>query len=136
MKALDEIKQKSINALVIFLGSFGTEGPISILAEKFDGTVMFVAASEETGKDLINGRGDAYCGMLNASYNIGLRNLKSYIPEYPVGIPSEIADMIKDFIPIARIILGLKYLTIFSFGPRTEDFLACNAPIKCLYDIG
>jgi L-fucose isomerase-like protein len=38
--------------------------------------------------------------------------------------------------PIARIILGLKKLKIFSFGPRPQDFLACNAPIKCLYDIG
>lgn len=136
IKALNEIKQNNINALVIYLGNFGPEGPTTILAEKFDGPVMFVAASEETGKDMINGRGDAYCGMLNASYNIGLRNLKPYIPEYPVGIPSEVAEMIKDFIPIARIILGLKRLKIFSFGPRPQDFLACNAPIKALYDIG
>jgi L-fucose isomerase-like protein len=136
MKALEEIKQKGINALVVFLGNFGPEGPETILAQKFDGPVMFVAAAEESGKDLINGRGDAYCGMLNASYNIGLRNLRPYIPEYPVGIPSEIADMISDFIPVARIILGLKKLKIFSFGPRPQDFLACNAPIKPLYDIG
>ena len=26
------------------------------------------------------GRGDAYCGMLNASYNPALRNIKAYIP--------------------------------------------------------
>ena len=47
---------------------------------------MFVAAAEESqrrpGSD---GRGDAYCGMLNASYNLKLRNIKAYIPEYPVG---------------------------------------------------
>ncbi len=136
MKALKEIEQKGINSLVIFLGNFGPEGPETILAKNFNGPVMFVAAAEESGKDLINGRGDAYCGMLNASYNIGLRNLKPYIPEYPVGIPSEIADMINEFIPVARIILGLKKLKIFSFGPRPQDFLACNAPIKPLYDIG
>ena len=135
LKALDEIKQKNVNALVVFLGNFGPEGPPSILAQKFDGPVMF-AASEETGNNLINGRGDAYCGMLNASYNIGLRKLRPYIPEYPLGVPSEIVEKIKDFIPIARIILGLKKLKIFSFGPRPQDFLACNAPIKCLYDIG
>jgi L-fucose isomerase-like protein len=74
--------------------------------------------------------------MLNASYNIGLRKLRPYIPEYPLGVPSEIVEKIKDFMPIARIILGLKKLKIFSFGPRPQDFLACNAPIKCLYDIG
>ena len=44
---------------------------------------MFAAAAEETGKNLIDGRGDAYCGMLNASYNFGLRKLRPYIPEYP-----------------------------------------------------
>ena len=34
---------------------------------------MFVAAAEGDG-DLINGRGDAYCGMLNCSYNLGMRS--------------------------------------------------------------
>ena len=52
--------------------------------KKFDGLAMVVAAAEETGEDLIDGRGDAYCGVLNASYNLKLRNLKAYIPEYPV----------------------------------------------------
>lgn len=135
-KALDEIRENNINALVIYLGNFGPEGPTSVLAQKFDGAVMIAAAAEETGENLIDGRGDAYCGMLNTSYNTGLRKLKPYIPEYPVGIPVEIAGMIVDFIPIARIINGLKKLKIFSFGPRPQDFLACNAPIKPLFDIG
>ena len=46
---------------------------------------MFVAAAEESGDNLCQGRGDAYCGMLNASYNLALRNIRAYIPEYPVG---------------------------------------------------
>jgi L-fucose isomerase-like protein len=136
LKALDEIKAAGINALVIFLGNFGPEGPTTIMAQRFDGPVMFAAAAEETGKDLINGRGDAYCGMLNASYNIGLRKLRPHVPEYPVGMPEEIAAMIGEFIPVARILLGLKRLKIFGFGPRPQDFLACNAPIKPLYDLG
>ncbi len=136
LKALEELKSKGVNALVLYLGNFGPEGPTTLLAQKFDGPVMFAAAAEETGEDLINGRGDAYCGMLNASYNTGLRKLKPYIPEYPVGMADEVADMMADFIFIATIILGLKKLKIFSFGPRPQDFLACNAPIKPLYDIG
>ena len=80
-----EIGEKGINALVIFLGNFGPEGPTTLLAQRFDGPVMFAAAAEETGEDLFGGRGDALCGMLNASYNIGLRRLHPYIPEYPVG---------------------------------------------------
>jgi L-fucose isomerase-like protein len=136
LEALDEIRAANINALVIYLGNFGPEGPTTILAQKFDGPVMFAAAAEETGGNLIGGRGDAYCGLLNTSYNTGLRKLRPYVPEYPVGEPSEVADMIAGFIPAARIILGLKKLKIFSFGPRPQDFLACNAPIKPLYDIG
>ena len=136
LKALDELKKSNINALVIYLGNFGPEGPTTILAEKFGGPVMFVAAAEESQNDLINGRGDAYCGMLNASYNLGLRKINAYIPEYPVGTADEVANMIADFAPIAKIVLGIKCLKIFSFGPRPQDFLACNAPIKPLYDLG
>jgi L-fucose isomerase-like protein len=136
LTALEEIRAVGVNALVIYLGNFGPEGPETLLAQKFGGPVMFAAAAEDTGKDLFAGRGDAYCGMLNASYNIGLRKLRVHIPEYPVGTPVEVADMIADFIPVARIVLGLAGLKIFGFGPRPHDFLACNAPIKPLYDLG
>jgi len=136
LKALEEIRKKKVNALVVYLGNFGPEGPMTMLAQKFDGPVMFAAAAEESGKDLIQGRGDAFCGMLNTSYNIGLRGLNPHIPEYPVGVAEEVADMIADFIPVARVITGLKKLKIFSFGPRPQDFYACNAPIKPLFDLG
>ena len=97
---------------------------------------MFVAAAEETQDNLVGGRGDAYCGVLNASYNLALRNIKAYIPEYPVGTATEVADMIKEFIPVARAVIGLNNLKVISFGPRPQDFLACNAPIKQLYNLG
>lgn len=135
-KVLDEIKKKEINAIVIYLGNFGPEGPTSILAQKFDGPVMVVGASEESSKTLMVGRGDAYCGMLNLSYNLSLRHLNPYIPSSPVGTFDEIADKISDFIPVARVVLGLKKLKIFTFGPRPQDFVTCNAPIKPLYDLG
>ena len=86
--------------------------------------------------NLVGGRGDAYCGVLNASYNLALRNIKAYIPEYPVGTATEVADMIKEFIPVARAVIGLNNLKVISFGPRPQDFLACNAPIKQLYNLG
>jgi L-fucose isomerase-like protein len=136
LKALEELKGAAVNALVVYLGNFGPEGPETMLAQKFSGPAMFVAAAEETETNLINGRGDAYCGMLNASYNLALRKLTPYIPEFPVGTPNEIAGMIADFQDIARVILGLAKLKIFSFGPRPQDFLACNAPVKPLYDLG
>lgn len=136
LKALDEINQAGVNTLVVYLGNFGPEGPETLIAQRFNGPSMFVAAAEETENNLVNGRGDAYCGMLNASYNLGLRKLNPYIPEYPVGTPEDIVDMIIDFMDIARIKMGLSKLKIFSFGPRPQDFLACNAPIKPLYDLG
>lgn len=136
INALQEIQEKQVNALVIFLGNFGPEGPTTLLAQRFEGPVMIAAAAEETKNDLFGGRGDAYCGMLNTSYNCGLRNLKPYIPEYPVGNAEEVAEMVQGYIPVARVMLGLKRLKIFSFGPRPQDFLACNAPIKPLYDLG
>ena len=97
---------------------------------------MFIAAAEESGDDLVQGRGDAYCGMLNASYNLKLRGVKAYIPEYPVGNAEECADMIHEFVPIAKAIEGLNNLKIISFGPRPLNFLACNAPIQQLYNLG
>jgi L-fucose isomerase-like protein len=136
LKALDELKNKNVNALFVYLGNFGPEGPETLLAKKFCGPVMFAAASEETENNLIDGRGDAYCGMLNASYSLSLRKLNPYIPEYPVGTADEIADMVSDFRAIAKVILGISKLKIFSFGPRPQEFLACNAPIKPLFDLG
>jgi L-fucose isomerase-like protein len=135
-KASKEVKEAGCNALVVYLGNFGPETAETLLAKKFNGPVMFVAAAEEAGDNLLDGRGDAYCGMLNASYNLKLRNIKAYIPEYPVGTPSDVADMMADFLPIARAIIGLNSLKIISFGPRPQDFLACNAPIQQLYNVG
>ena len=108
----------------------------TMLAKYFDGPKMFIAAAEETQEDLIQGRGDAYCGMLNASYNLKLRNTGAYIPEYPVGDAEDCADMIHAFLPIARAVDGLANLKIISFGPRPTNFLACNAPIQQLYNLG
>ena len=136
VNALKDIKEHGCNALCVYLGNFGPEISETLLAKHFEGPKMFVAAAEESQNDLIQGRGDAYCGMLNASYNLKLRNVKAYIPEYPVGDADDCAQMIHEFIPIARAIIGLSGLKIISFGPRPLNFLACNAPIKQLYNLG
>lgn len=137
-QALEDIKKAGCNALCVYLGNFGPEISETMLAKYFDGPKMFVAAAEESSENggLVQGRGDAYCGMLNASYNLKLRNVKAYIPEYPVGTAEECADMIHEFLPVARAVYGLNNLKIISFGPRPTNFLACNAPIKQLYNIG
>ena len=136
LKTLDEAKQKGVNALALYLGNFGPEGPTTLMAQKFPGPVMFAAAAEDSGKDLINGRGDAYCGLLSASYNFGLRRLRPYVPEYPIGDARDIAVMLGEFIPIARVVNGVRNLKIITFGPRPFDFVTCHAPIQPLYDLG
>lgn len=136
VQALEDIRKAGCNALVVYLGNFGPEISETLLAKHFDGPKMFVAAAEESKDNLVQGRGDAYCGMLNASYSLALRNIKAYIPEYPVGTADECADMIHEFLPIARAVIGLSDLKIISFGPRPLNFLACNAPIKQLYNLG
>ena len=135
LAAVADVKTAGCNALVVFLGNFGPETPETLIARNFDGPCMFVAAAEGDG-DLINGRGDAYCGMLNCSYNLGMRHLNAYIPEYPVGTAEDIAKMIAEFVPVARAVIGVKNLKIITFGPRPQDFFACNAPIKGLYELG
>ncbi len=135
LKAVEDVKAAGCNALVVFLGNFGPETPETLIAKNFDGPCMFVAAAEGDG-DMINGRGDAYCGMLNCSYNLGMRHLNAYIPEYPVGTAEDIVKMIADFVPVARAVIGVKNLKLITFGPRPQDFFACNAPIKGLYEIG
>ena len=136
VQALEDIKKAGCNALCVYLGNFGPEISETLLAKHFEGPKMFIAAAEESQADLLDGRGDAYCGMLNASYNLKLRNIQAYIPEYPVGTAEECADMINEFVPIARALVGLSELKIISFGPRPMNFLACNAPIKQLYNMG
>ncbi|MCI5937967.1 MAG: L-fucose/L-arabinose isomerase family protein [Eubacterium sp.] len=136
VQALADIKEHGCNALCVYLGNFGPEISETLLAKHFDGPKMFVAAAEESQNDLVQGRGDAYCGMLNASYNLKIRGIQAYIPDYPVGTPSQCAVMIHDFLPIARAVVGLSKLKLITFGPRPNNFVACNAPIQQLYNLG
>ena len=135
-KALAEVNEAGCNAIVVYLGNFGPESSEILLVKEFQGPAAVIAAAEESGDSLLDDRGDAYCGMLNASYNLKLRNLRAYIPEVPVGDAEECADMINDFKTVARVRIALSDLKIISFGPRPQDFLACNAPIKQLYNLG
>ncbi|MCD7782963.1 MAG: fucose isomerase [Firmicutes bacterium] len=134
--AVADVKAAGCNALIVFLGNFGPETPETQIAKYFDGPVMYCAAAEENTGVLTSERGDAYCGMLNCSYNLALRGQRAYIPENPVGTAENIAEEIHDFVPVARAVIGLSKLKIITFGPRPADFFACNAPIKPLYDVG
>jgi L-fucose isomerase-like protein len=136
LAAAAEMREKGVNAIVVYLGNFGPEGPTTIFAREMGLPFMLCAAAEESRAILAEARGDAYCGMLNMSMNCGLRHLRPYIPPLPVGLPAEVARMIAGFVGVARVAVGVRNLKTFSFGPRPQDFYACNAPIKPLYDLG
>jgi L-fucose isomerase-like protein len=136
MEAVESLLDEGCNAVVVYLGNFGPEGPTTIFVENFPGPVMVCAAAEESRAVLAADRGDALCGLLNCSYNLGLRRLPAHIPEYPVGTPDELVGEIASFVSVARVAMGVQNLKIFGFGPRPHDFLACNAPIQPLFDLG
>ena len=136
VQALEDIKKAGCNALCVYLGNFGPEISETLLAKHFDGPKMFIAAAEESGNDLLDGRGDAYCGMLNASYNLKLRNVGAYIPEYPVGDAEDCADMTPRVHPDRKSDRGPEQLKDHLLRSPSAQLLACNAPIKQLYNIG
>ena len=107
--------------------------PETLIAKNFDGPCMFCLLPLKATVIWSHGRGDAYCGMLNCSYNWNAPPPKATSPEYPVGTADDIASMMADFVPVACAIIGPKGLKIITFGPRPQDFFACNAPIKGLY---
>lgn len=136
LAACDELVAAGCNAAVAYLGNFGPEAPTTLFLQEFPGPVMACAAAEENKAVLAADRGDALCGLLNCSYNIGLRRLDVHIPQYPVGLPKDLAGKIGDFAAVARVVVGVTNLKVFGFGPRPQDFYACNAPIQPLYDLG
>ena len=133
---IEELKENDCNALVIYLGNFGPENAIAMLAERFNGPVMMVCAAEESKQSVGTDRGDALCGLMNASMSCDLRKVKTYIPANPCNTAANLSDDIAKFESIARVLIGIKNLKIFGFGPRPHDFLACNAPIKPFFDLG
>ena len=52
VQALEDIKKAGCNALVVYLGNFGPEISETLLAKHFEGPKMFLAAAEESGKNV------------------------------------------------------------------------------------
>ena len=57
MKARAEMTSKGVNALAVYLGNFGPEGPTTILAEKMERTgvpFMLCGAAEESRESVVS----------------------------------------------------------------------------------
>ena len=84
VQALEDIKKAGCNALCVYLGNFGPEISETLLAKHFEGPKMFVAAAEESGGSLMDGRGDAFStdntevlawAIQNEGFSVGIESL-------------------------------------------------------------
>ena len=135
-RAMREIQKAECTAVCVYYANYGPESAGTLFAREFDGPVMFIAAAEEGSEPYIRDRKDALSGFINAGYALKLRGTNVYIPNRPCGTYSQCADMIHEFIPIARTVMAVKDLKVISFGPRPSSYLASNAPNHLLYGIG
>lgn len=122
----------------MYLGNFSPEIEDAFFVREFDGNVMIIAAAEDSGDKLFEGRGDALCGLLSAVLAVRKRDLLSrvYIPERPVVTAREGAACIGHFTRVIRVVKGMRNATIGLFGPRPRDFETCNYNIASLASIG
>ena len=51
--AVNDVVAHGVNALVVFLGNFGPETPETMIADFFDGPLMYVGAAEGDGEHAI-----------------------------------------------------------------------------------
>lgn len=135
-RALKDIEKAGCNAICLYFGNYGPEHTSTILVEQFTGPIIFCASAEDSGKHMQAERKDSYSGLLNACYGLGLKKKRVFLPSKPVGTKEECAEMIHDFLPIARSLLAIKELKIISFGPRPSSYFAAYAPNHLLYELG
>ena len=65
-EAAKQLCDAGCDAAVLYLGNFSPEIEDAFFVKEFGGNVMIIAAAEESGSTLSEGRGDALCGMLSA----------------------------------------------------------------------
>lgn len=137
MQALEDIKDAGCNALCVYLGNFGPEIAETMLAKI--STDLRCSLRQQRRHQLMEVlfRDEAMLIVecLTQAIILSFVELK-HIFRYPVGTAEECADMIHEFIPVAKAVYALSNLKIISFGPRPNNFLACNAPIAGLYNLG
>ena len=115
------------------------------IVKAYDGDLYECPVTVENEKDALSALADVEAAGCNTLVvflgNFGPETPETLLAQKFAGpvmyaAADEIADMIRDFIPVARAIIGVKNLKVITFGPRPQDFFACNAPIKGLYELG
>ena len=137
-EAAKQLRDTGCDAAVLYLGNFSPEIEDAFFVKEFGGNVMIIAAAEESGSTLSEGRGDALCGMMSAIMAVRKRDLLSrvYIPERPVVNAEQGAASVAHFIRVMKAVKGTRNATIGLFGPRPRDFETCNYNIASVASIG
>lgn len=135
-RAMRDINKAECDAVCVYYANYGPESAGTLFAQEFDGPVMLFAAGEEGSEPFTRRRTDGMSGFINACYALKLRNTNVYIPPAPVGTIEQCAEMIHEFISIARTLIAVRNLKLISIGPRPSSYLAASAPNHLLYDIG
>lgn len=133
LKAVDEARRRTAANALVRVPRQLRSGNARRLSRSISTDLSCTSRRRKANGDLINGAETRSAAYSTATHNLGMRHLNAYIPSYPVGTAEEVADMIAEFVPITRAVTGVKDLKIITFGPRPQDFFACNAPIKGLY---
>ena len=136
LKALEDVRAAGCNALVVYLGNFGPETPETILAKRFHGPVMYVAAAEGDG-DLINGRGRRLLRHAELLLQLGSAPPASLHPRLSRGYrPGVCGDDpgVRSHCPGRH---RREEPEDHHLWPRPQDFFCLQrAPIQGLYELG
>lgn len=135
-RAMRDVVKAECDAVALYWANYGPESAGTLFAQEFNGPVMLFAAAEEGQEPFVRQRTDGMSGFSNACYALKLRGTNVYIPPKPVGTQDECAEMLHEFIPIARTSIGVKNLKLITIGPRPSSYLAASAPNHLLYDMG
>lgn len=135
-RAMREVEKAECNAVCLYFANYGPESAGTLFAQEFKGPVMFIAASEEGAEPYVRDRKDALSGFINSCYALKLRKTNVFVPIHPCGTYAQCAQMLHDFVPIARTLLAVRDLKLIDIGPRPSSYLAASAPNHLLYDLG
>ncbi len=109
-RAIRELEKAECNAVCVYFANYGPESTGTLFAQEYNGPVMLIAAAEEGSEPFTRERKDSLSGFFNACYALKLRKTGVFIPNHPCGTFLQCAEMIHNFIAIARTLIAIKDL--------------------------
>ena len=129
-----------IDGIVISLPNFGFEiGIINAISDaNLNVPILIQACDDENDKVDLDSRRDAFCGKIsvcNNLYQYGIPFTDTTLHTYSIDSPL-LADDLKRFAAICRVVNGLRHCRIGQIGTRPLGFNTCRASEKLLQRSG